>query len=115
MQGLRFYRELAADHEHPFPHANQTKCRCFSRRRGVEPNPGILNAQIDTISSPTQSHSRFLSGTVLYDIAQGLLHNAKQAQVHVLRGVFWNVTELKLDTQVVLLGKSTAKPGDGCH
>jgi hypothetical protein len=52
---------------------------------------------------------------VLYDIAQGLLHNAKQAQVYVLRSVFWNVAELKLDGQVVLLGKSAAEPGNGCY
>src|SRR6266853_6250416 len=70
---------------------------------------GIGDAEIDSIVMTRQLNLGLRSFAVLHDVPQGLLHDPKQAQSHLVRNLSRNMVIDKLDLQIVLQGELVAE------
>src|SRR5580704_18278948 len=88
----RFYREFARQQSHPFsddgrPLASRFQFRIGKPARKGKPFSVILHRQLQITSALRQTYQHMVRSTVLADVDQTLLHNARQFAARFLRQV----------------------------
>ena len=101
---MRLNEQLPANQFQTFPHARQAQPETSSRLN-VEADTFIANGELDGVTRSAKTNLEVLAPAVPHGVVQGFLENPEEAERHVRRDTGWDVLDVEIDLDPLLVGE----------